>query len=124
MRADLEADMTSVERVWSYASNIPEDDADSGYDSIILPASWPQLPTITFRSYTASYAPGAAPCLSNLTFTIRPGEHVDVVGRTRAGKSSLTLALLHALEGTTFLLTNHLKQPPPWTLQREPSSRM
>ncbi|KAL2787438.1 P-loop containing nucleoside triphosphate hydrolase protein [Aspergillus keveii] len=101
MRADLEADMTSVERVWSYASNIPEDDADSGHHSIIIPASWPQSPTITFRSYTASYAPGAAPCLSNLTLTIRPGEHVAVVGRTGAGKSSLTLALLRALEGTS-----------------------
>jgi ATP-binding cassette subfamily C (CFTR/MRP) protein 1 len=101
MRADLEADMTSVERVWSYASNIPEDDADSGHHSIIIPACWPQSPTITFRSYTASYAPGAAPCLSNLTLTIRPGEHVAVVGRTGAGKSSLTLALLRALEGTS-----------------------
>ncbi|KAL3486107.1 P-loop containing nucleoside triphosphate hydrolase protein [Aspergillus germanicus] len=100
MRADLEADMTSVERVWSYASNIPEDDADSGRDSIV-PASSPQSPTITFRSYTASYAPGAAPRLSNLTFTIRPGEHVAVVGRTGAGKSSLTLALLRALGGTS-----------------------
>ncbi|KAL3456944.1 P-loop containing nucleoside triphosphate hydrolase protein [Aspergillus heterothallicus] len=101
MRADLEANMTSVERVWSYASNIPEDNTDSGHHSIIIPASWPQSPTITFRSYTASYAPGAAPCLSNLTLTIRPGEHVAVVGRTGAGKSSLTLALLRALEGTS-----------------------
>ncbi|OJJ01951.1 hypothetical protein ASPVEDRAFT_129890 [Aspergillus versicolor CBS 583.65] len=102
MRADLEADMTSVERVWSYASNIPEYDPDSGYDiGSTVTATWPQIPTIAFRSYTASYAPGAPPCLSNLAFTIHPGEHVAVVGRTGAGKSSLTLALLRALEGTT-----------------------
>ncbi|KAL3456158.1 P-loop containing nucleoside triphosphate hydrolase protein [Aspergillus heterothallicus] len=98
MRADLEADMTSVERVWSYAPNIPEGNADSEHGLSPVLSSWPQAPTIAFRSYTASYTSGAAPYLSNLTFTIQPGEHVAVVGRTGAGKSSLTLALLRALE--------------------------
>ncbi|KAL4789273.1 P-loop containing nucleoside triphosphate hydrolase protein [Aspergillus venezuelensis] len=100
LRTDLEADMTSVERVWSYTSNVPEYNANPGHGSII-PASWPHAPTIAFRSYTASYTPGAAPCLSDLTLTIHPGEQVAVVGRTGAGKSSLTLALLHALEGAS-----------------------
>ncbi|KAL2814427.1 P-loop containing nucleoside triphosphate hydrolase protein [Aspergillus granulosus] len=100
MHTDLEADMTSVECVWSYASNIPKDNADSRYNLIIVPASWPQFPTIAFRLYTVLYAPGAAPCLLNLTFTIQPGEHVAVVGCMGAGKLSLTLALLRALEGT------------------------
>ncbi|KAJ0426895.1 ABC transporter type 1, transmembrane domain-containing protein [Aspergillus carlsbadensis] len=98
MRADLEADMTSVERVWTYASNEPEHEP---VPDSILPANWPQSPSIAFSRYTASYAPSAPPCLSDLTFTIHPGDHIAVVGRTDAGKSSLTLALLRALEGAS-----------------------
>lgn len=95
MRATLEADMTSVERIWSYASNAPENQHD---DEMVPLPSWPQNPSITFKSYEASYKSGDRPCLHGLTFTIKAGEHVAVVGRTGAGKSSLVLALLRALE--------------------------
>ncbi|KAL2674265.1 hypothetical protein Neosp_012716 [[Neocosmospora] mangrovei] len=95
MRATLEADMTSVERIWSYAANKPENQPD---DEISPLPSWPQNPTITFENYDASYKPGDIPCLHGLNFTIKAGEHVAVVGRTGAGKSSLVLALLRALE--------------------------
>ncbi|KAI8653732.1 hypothetical protein NCS56_01328000 [Fusarium sp. Ph1] len=95
MRANLEADMTSVERIWSYAANAPENRHDD--ETVPLP-SWPQNPSITLKSYEASYKAGDRPCLHGLTFTIKGGEHVVVVGRTGAGKSSLVLALLRALE--------------------------
>ncbi|KAI8652987.1 hypothetical protein NCS55_01281900 [Fusarium keratoplasticum] len=95
MRATLEADMTSAERIWSYAANAPEGQRDN--ETAPLP-SWPQNPSITFKSYDASYKAGDRPCLHSLTFTIEGGEHVAVVGRTGAGKSSLVLALLRALE--------------------------
>ncbi|CAG9990016.1 unnamed protein product [Clonostachys byssicola] len=94
LRANLEADITSAERVWACAAEEPENQPD---DEIRPPASWPQNAAITFSSYTASYKPNDQPCLHNLNFTIQPGEHVAVVGRTGAGKSSLTLALLRAL---------------------------
>ncbi|RSM07639.1 hypothetical protein CDV31_008532 [Fusarium ambrosium] len=95
MRATLEADMTSVERIWSYAANTPENQPD---DEAVPSPSWPQNPTITFNNYSASYKAEDIPCLRGLTFTIRAGEHVAVVGRTGAGKSSLVLALLRALD--------------------------
>ncbi|KAJ4214422.1 hypothetical protein NW759_010439 [Fusarium solani] len=95
MRATLEADMTSVERIWSYAAKAPENQHDD--ETVPLP-SWPQNPSITFKSYEASYKAGDRSCLHGLTFTIKGGEHVAVVGRTGAGKSSLVLALLRALE--------------------------
>ncbi|RSL53528.1 hypothetical protein CEP53_007709 [Fusarium sp. AF-6] len=95
MRATLEADMTSIERIWSYAANTPENKPNN--EAVPSP-SWPQNPTITFNNYSASYKAGDPPCLRGLTFTIRAGEHVAVVGRTGAGKSSLVLALLRALE--------------------------
>ena len=39
--------------------------------------------------------------LQGVTATLQPGERVGVVGRTGAGKSSLTLALFRLLEPVT-----------------------
>lgn len=40
------------------------------------------------------YKDDLEPALTNLSFTVMPGEHVGVVGRTGAGKSSLLQLLL------------------------------
>jgi ABC-type multidrug transport system fused ATPase/permease subunit len=53
-----------------------------------------------------SYAPDLPPVLKGLTFSINRNERVGVVGRTGAGKSSLTLALFRFLEarsGSVFI---------------------
>ncbi|KAJ3537625.1 hypothetical protein NM208_g6236 [Fusarium decemcellulare] len=94
LRANLEADITSAERVWSYAANPPESDGNEATP----PTSWPQEGSIVFDGFTASYAPGASPCLDHLALTIEQGENVAIVGRTGAGKSSIALALLRALD--------------------------
>lgn len=44
------------------------------------------------------YAPDLPPVLKGLTFRVDPNQRVGVVGRTGAGKSSLTLALFRFLE--------------------------
>jgi len=44
------------------------------------------------------YRPELELCLKDVSFTIKGGERVGVVGRTGAGKSSLTLALFRILE--------------------------
>ncbi|KAI8712156.1 Canalicular multispecific organic anion transporter 2 [Fusarium sp. LHS14.1] len=94
-RANLEADITSVERVWSYAANPPEEDSTN---ETVPASSWPQTSSIVFDSFTACYVPGGAACLSNINLAIEPGQHIAVVGRTGAGKSSFTMALLRALD--------------------------
>jgi ABC-type multidrug transport system fused ATPase/permease subunit len=53
-----------------------------------------------------SYAPDLPPVLKGLTFSINRNERIGVVGRTGAGKSSLTLALFRFLEarsGSVFI---------------------
>ncbi|UPL03395.1 hypothetical protein LCI18_014329 [Fusarium solani-melongenae] len=94
-RSNLEADITSVERVWDYAANPPE---ESNMDEIQPVSSWPLNPSITFDSFTACYVPGGTACLSDINLVIEPGQHVAVIGRTGAGKSSFTMALLRALD--------------------------
>jgi len=44
------------------------------------------------------YRPELELCLKDVSFSIKGGERVGVVGRTGAGKSSLTLALFRILE--------------------------
>ena len=47
------------------------------------------------------YREGLDLVLQGVTATLQPGERVGVVGRTGAGKSSLTLALFRLLEPVT-----------------------
>ena len=50
------------------------------------------------QNLTVRYRPDLEPVLSDISLVLQPGERVGVVGRTGAGKSSLTLALFRVLE--------------------------
>ncbi|KAL5621193.1 hypothetical protein FOBRF1_004439 [Fusarium oxysporum] len=95
VRAGLEADITSYERIQMYNENLSEEGVGVSLDP---PSNWPSEGSVVFDSYTASYRPEGKPCLTSLSLSIAGGEHVAVVGRTGAGKSSLVLALLRAIE--------------------------
>ncbi|KAM0080099.1 hypothetical protein ACKRZS_007760 [Fusarium odoratissimum] len=95
VRAGLEADITSYERIQMYNENLSEEGVGVSLDP---PSNWPSEGSVVFDSYTASYRPEGKPCLRSLSLSIAGGEHVAVVGRTGAGKSSLVLALLRAIE--------------------------
>lgn len=62
------------------------------------PASWPTQGCIEVENLVVGYAPDLPPVLKGLTFSIGRNERVGVIGRTGAGKSSLTLALFRFLE--------------------------
>jgi ATP-binding cassette subfamily B protein len=49
---------------------------------------------IEARHLTFSYAPDRPPALRDVSFTVRPGQKVAVVGRTGAGKSTIVSLLL------------------------------
>jgi len=49
------------------------------------PAEWPSQGAIEFRDVVMSYFPHAPPALRGVSFAIRPGEKIGVVGRTGAG---------------------------------------
>ena len=60
--------------------------------------NWPKDGTITYKDYSVQYRSGLPNALSDLSFSIQPRDKVGVVGRTGAGKSTLTLTLLRILE--------------------------
>ncbi|KAI9931002.1 hypothetical protein MW887_010657 [Aspergillus wentii] len=91
--ANLELDMNATERVIEY-SNI-ETESQEGASA---PAAWPTEGRIEVEDLVVGYAPGLPPVLNGLSFTAEKNQRVGVVGRTGAGKSSLTLALFRFLE--------------------------
>ncbi|KAF9912167.1 hypothetical protein EC991_000577 [Linnemannia zychae] len=92
---DLQNHLVSVERIEEYANKNPE--APSQTD-IALPKNWPQAGQIEFRNYSTRYREGLDLVIKNIGFTVQPTEKVGIVGRTGAGKSSLTLALFRIVE--------------------------
>jgi ABC-type multidrug transport system fused ATPase/permease subunit len=91
--ADMELDMNSMERIDEYMN--VETESLSG---ACPPTSWPTLGAIQFCNLDVAYGPGMPLVLRGLTFDVRHNERVAIVGRTGAGKSSLTLALFRCLE--------------------------
>ncbi|RSM13819.1 hypothetical protein CDV31_005689 [Fusarium ambrosium] len=56
---------------------------------------------VEFSQFSARYRLGLPPSLVSIDLAIAPGEKVAVIGRTGAGKSSLILALLGIIKGTS-----------------------
>lgn len=91
--ANLEMDMNAAERIIEY-SRLPTE--DQGGDS--PPAAWPTEGRLEVDGLVSGYAPELPPVLRGLSFQVEKNQRVGVVGRTGAGKSSLTLALFRFLE--------------------------
>ncbi|KAG0098062.1 hypothetical protein BGZ93_001260, partial [Podila epicladia] len=96
MICNLENSIVSVERIREYSELTPEA-RDVIPDSKTDPA-WPQQGQITFDNYSTRYREGLGLVLKNLSLTVQAGERVGVVGRTGAGKSSITMALFRIME--------------------------
>ncbi|RKO88298.1 hypothetical protein BDK51DRAFT_48494 [Blyttiomyces helicus] len=62
------------------------------------PADWPTRGAIDVKILTVRYAADDEPILKNLTFSINAQEKIGIVGRTGAGKSTLSLAFLRILD--------------------------
>ncbi|VEN58525.1 unnamed protein product, partial [Callosobruchus maculatus] len=91
MTSDVETSIVAMERVKEYVEI--EKEAQWEIPGKILPADWPQSGIVDFKKYSMRYRPGLELVLKDLTVHIEGGEKVGIVGRTGAGKSSLTLAL-------------------------------
>ncbi|KAI9171700.1 ATP-dependent bile acid permease [Paramyrothecium foliicola] len=94
--ANLELDMNAAERVIEY-SKLPTESQVGEKPA----AAWPTSGTIEVKDLVVGYAPDLPPVLKGISFSVGDNERIGVVGRTGAGKSSLTLALFRFLEATS-----------------------
>nr|CAD7256242.1 unnamed protein product [Timema shepardi] len=95
--AEVENQMTSVERVLEYTKVEHEPAFDSTEDKKPSKA-WPSEGNISFNSVFLRYDKHEKPVLKNLNFNIRSSEKVGIVGRTGAGKSSMIAAMFRLAE--------------------------
>ncbi|KKA26039.1 hypothetical protein TD95_000340 [Thielaviopsis punctulata] len=93
---EVETNIVSVERVLEYASIKSE--APDIIPEHRPPAAWPAQGSVEFHNYSTRYRDGLDLVLKDITLDIKSHEKIGVVGRTGAGKSSLTLALFRIIE--------------------------
>ncbi|KAJ1765117.1 hypothetical protein LPJ74_006477, partial [Coemansia sp. RSA 1843] len=91
-----ELNMNSVERIVQYLKTDQEADLNSTEENK-PPITWPRQGNVQVKDLTAGYVPGV-PILHGVSFSVEHGEKIGVVGRTGAGKSTLSLAFLRFVE--------------------------
>jgi len=92
MVANIEADMTSVERILSYTEDIEHEPPEVVPDKDPEEGTWPTKGAISVNNISMRYRDGPL-VLKNLSLSIEGGEKIGIVGRTGSGKSSLMIAL-------------------------------
>ena len=91
----FETNAVSIERLNEINENEEEDE---WVKDVRPPADWPKNGEVKFVDYSTRYREGTNLVLKNLNFKVNGNEKIGVVGRTGAGKSSMTLALFRIIE--------------------------
>lgn len=93
---EVETNIVAVERVLEYAA-LPSE-APEVIEDHRPPQEWPVEGAVHFDNFSARYRPELDLILKDISLDIKPQEKIGIVGRTGAGKSSLTLALFRIIE--------------------------
>ncbi|TKC44948.1 hypothetical protein EI555_016270 [Monodon monoceros] len=96
MSSEMETNIVAVERLKEYSET--EKEAPWRIQEMAPPSNWPQVGRVEFRDYGLRYREDLDLVLKHINVTIDGGEKVGIVGRTGAGKSSLTLGLFRINE--------------------------
>ncbi|KAG8558236.1 hypothetical protein GDO81_016925 [Engystomops pustulosus] len=99
MSSELETNIVAVERVKEYADL--EQEAPWIMQQMTPEGSWPHEGKIEFRNFCLRYREDLDLALKHINVTVQGGEKVGIVGRTGAGKSSLTLGLFRINEAAS-----------------------
>ena len=86
--------LTDIKKVFNL-QKCPQEKAKGTEEA---PAQWPSQGQIAFKDVQLRYRPNTEVVLRKLDFTVNPGEKVGVVGRTGAGKSTISMALTRIVE--------------------------
>ncbi|XP_066904292.1 multidrug resistance-associated protein 1 isoform X2 [Halyomorpha halys] len=93
---EVETNIVSVERIKEYTETPQEAAWDSTTSNVS--EDWPQEGKVEFINYKVRYREGLELVLKGINLIINGGEKIGIVGRTGAGKSSITLGLFRIVE--------------------------
>ncbi|XP_045474208.1 multidrug resistance-associated protein 1 isoform X6 [Harmonia axyridis] len=102
MTSDVENNIVAVERIKEYAESPQE--APWEIKNKTPANTWPEVGNVIFKNLSVRYRPGLDLVLKKVSFNINGGEKVGIVGRTGAGKSSLTLSLFRIIEAAEGII--------------------
>eukprot|EP00064_Thunnus_orientalis_P019831 superscaffoldBa00005143_g19961 len=95
MTSELETNIVAVERVSEYT----EIENEAKWVTDTRPTEeWPEAGRLQFENYKVRYRPGLDLVLHGISCDIHSTEKIGIVGRTGAGKSSLTNCLFRIIE--------------------------
>ncbi|KAG0363974.1 hypothetical protein BG005_000006 [Podila minutissima] len=101
--ATNEMNLNSVERVAEYM-NLDEE-PPAIIEGSRPPAHWPHAGEIVVKDLVMKYAPDTPAVIKNVSFTIKAGEKVGVVGRTGSGKSTFAISLFRFMDPISGTIT-------------------
>lgn len=93
----IETFMTSVQRI----RDLGEIPAEPAAGKVAVEAQWPAEPSVEFKNVTFKYHADGDVILDDISFTLPSRAKVGIVGRTGAGKSTLSVALFRLNELTS-----------------------
>lgn len=94
----VENNIVSVERVEEYADLQQE---APWTNSVEVNGEWPKDGIIEFKDFEVRYREGLDLVLKGISFVCNSQEKIGIVGRTGAGKSSMTLSLFRLIEAAS-----------------------
>lgn len=94
MTAEVETNIVAIERVNEYTNRQQE----APWKTVNVDPSWPKMGVVQFENFQVRYREGLDLVLKGINFSVNSQEKIGIVGRTGAGKSSLTLALFRIIE--------------------------
>ena len=101
--SQVETGMVSIERIKEYQDDIDQEAPYSMPNQD--PKDWPLHGEIRFDQYKTRYRQGLDLVLKGVNAKINSGEKIGIIGRTGAGKSSMTLALFRIIEASEGTIT-------------------
>ena len=107
MYAMMEARMVNVDRCLKILeipqeNNKPTEDKDNFFE---MRPDWPESGRVEFENVYLKYRPTTENILKDLSFEVKPGEKIGIVGRTGAGKSTICLSLHRIMEIASGYIT-------------------
>ncbi|KAI1315640.1 hypothetical protein EDD11_000533 [Mortierella claussenii] len=97
MAAEVKSTKESVCQLELYGMNIPAEAPDQIPESQ-PPVDWPSRGEIEFKKVVLRYQNYGVAVLKKVSFIVRPGEKIGVVGKMGSGKTTLLISLLRVVE--------------------------